>query len=106
MAPFHSDGEEEGGAAYIGLTQEIDSAVERVMSSMMSSPGREGGRGTGGLGEEFAPESLRGWERNTTPGEYSTTYSALPPTWTHESGTRPLLVLHGHSFPCMSKGEG
>ena len=54
-----------------GLTQEIDSAVERMMSSMMSSSAVNGGRShTTESGEEFPPENLRGWEMNTTTGRH------------------------------------
>lgn len=62
------DDEEERGTSSAGLTQEIDSAVERVLSSMMSSPGTRKRGHMFGLGEEFSPEDLRGWEMNTTPG--------------------------------------
>lgn len=68
---LYSDDEGEGGIGSGGLTQEIDLAVERVMSSMMSSPG-VGSRGCiRGAGEEFPPENLNGWEMNTTPGIFS-----------------------------------
>ena len=50
------------GASLSGLTQEIDSAVDRVMSSL-------GGRGqTDVLGEEFMAENMKGWTHNTTSG--------------------------------------
>lgn len=69
---LYSDDEGEGGRESVGLTQEIDSAVERVMVSMMPGVGsREGIRGDG---EEFPPENLHGWEMNTTPGRFSVSH--------------------------------
>lgn len=66
-----SDDEGEGGRESIGLTQEIDSAVERAMVSMIPGVGsREGG----GAGEEFPPENLQGWEKNTTAGMFSVSH--------------------------------
>ena len=59
---FCSDDEEiETGASPSTLTQEIDSALDRMMSS--------GGRGqTSVSGEEFPAENLQGWAHYTTPG--------------------------------------
>lgn len=66
---LYSDDEGEGGRESVGLTQEIDSAVERVIVSMM--PGVGGREGIRGDGEEFPPENLQGWEMNTTSGTFS-----------------------------------
>ena len=65
---FFSDSDcsdDEEGAPSFGLTQEIDSAVDRVMSSLSGG----GGRGHCGRSwEDFPAENLLGWEKNTTPG--------------------------------------
>lgn len=66
---LYSDDEGEGRRESVGLTQEIDSAVERVMVSMMPGVGSQ--EGIRGAGEEFPPENLQGWEMNTTSGTFS-----------------------------------
>ena len=66
FSPGSDDGERETASS--GLTQEIDSAVERIMSSVMSSPGVGGRSHVMGSGEEFTLQNLRGWEMHTTSG--------------------------------------
>lgn len=63
---------EGGDVAVTGtsLSQEIDSAMERVMLSWTDhSVGGRGQPGTGMYcGEEFAPENMMSWELNIAPG--------------------------------------
>ena len=58
--------------ASTSLTQEIDLAMERVMSSITSSPGL-GGRGhITESGEDFFTENIKGWEMNISmPGMFT-----------------------------------
>lgn len=68
---LYSD-EGERGTESIGLTQEIDLAVEQAMLSGVGTP-----EYIGGAGEEFPPENLKGWEMNTAPGTFSVSCDVL-----------------------------
>ena len=80
---FCSDDEEiVTGASPSTLTQEIDSALDRMMSS--------GGRGqTSMSGEEFPAENLQGWAHYTTPGTVpvSKSYKDTPELRLHKQDT-------------------